>query len=51
MTSNEFPSEEFKYDENGELVCAKCGSKHIVLVPKMFFMYYMCKDCGNEERF
>jgi predicted RNA-binding Zn-ribbon protein involved in translation (DUF1610 family) len=51
MTSNEFPSEEFKYDENGNLVCAKCGSSNISIFPKMFLTYYQCNDCGNEERF
>ena len=50
MTSNELPLEEFKYDENNNLVCAKCGSSNISIRPKMFFTYYMCNDCGNEER-
>ncbi len=49
MTSD--PTEEFKYDENGNLVCAKCGSSNISILPKMFLTYYVCNDCGNEERF
>lgn len=42
--------EEFKYNEQGKLVCAKCGSSDISLIPKMFFTYYECNRCGNEER-
>ena len=48
--SSELPFEEFKYNEQGELVCAKCGSSNISLIPKMFFTYYTCNECGNEER-
>lgn len=50
MTSDELPLEEFKYNEEGDLVCAKCGSKNITLIPKMYFTYYQCNDCGNDER-
>lgn len=44
-------TEEFKYNENGNLVCAKCGSSNISIHSKMFLTYYQCNDCGNEERF
>ena len=50
MNTEELPFEEFKYDENGDLVCAKCGSKDITLIPKMYFSYYQCNSCGNDER-
>ena len=50
MSSDSLPLEEFKYNENGELVCAKCGSTHISIIPKWFLTYYMCNECGNEER-
>ena len=48
--SDSLPLEEFKYNEEGDLVCAKCGSKNISLIPKMYFTYYQCNDCGNDER-
>lgn len=51
MQSDSLLTEEFKYDENNNLVCAKCGSSNISIVSKMFLTYYVCKDCGNEERF
>ena len=51
MQSDSLPTEEFKYDENGTLVCAKCGSSNISIIPKMFLTYYQCNNCGNEERF
>lgn len=50
MNSPDIPLDEFKYNEQGELVCAKCGSSDISLIPKMFFTYYECNKCGNEER-
>ena len=51
MQSDFLLTEEFKYDENGNLVCAKCGSSNISIHSKMFLTYYVCNDCGNEERF
>lgn len=51
MTSDELTLEEFKYNENGKLVCAKCGSSNISIHSKMFLDYYQCNNCGNEERF
>ena len=50
MNSPEDLLEEFKYNEKGELVCAKCGSSDITLIPKMYFTYYQCNSCGNDER-
>jgi len=49
--SNDNPLKEFVYNEKEELICAKCGSKNLALLPKMYFTYYVCKDCGNEEQF
>ena len=51
MQSDSLLTEEFKYNENGNLVCAKCGSSNISIHSKMFLTYYQCNDCGNEEQF
>ena len=32
------------------IVCNKCGSNNIDIIPKMFTTYYTCKNCGNEDR-
>ena len=50
MIASETPFKEFEYDDNGELVCSKCGSRDISLIPKMYTTYYICNECGNEER-
>lgn len=44
-------SPEFEYDTNNKLRCSKCHSHNISIVSKMFLTYYVCNDCGNEERF
>lgn len=35
-------------EENGHLVCPKCGSTNIEIHCGMFADRYVCKDCGYE---
>ena len=32
------------------IICNKCGSENVLVIPKMFTVYYECKNCGNEDR-
>ena len=42
--------ETFKILDNDTIICDKCGSTDVAVISKMFTTYYVCRNCGNEER-
>lgn len=42
--------ETFKILDKDNIMCDKCGSTDVIIIPKWFTTYYVCRNCGNEER-
>ena len=42
--------ETFKIIDKNHIICDKCGSTDVIIIPKWFTTIYVYIICGNEDR-